>query len=91
MRKLSIVLLLWVVVLAAEVVEFDHNWAPHPLFNVMSQTPVGVEVVFSMHQMVIEEQEIDGVMMKAFGVPTVYLSKPGTPNLNGVSRIRESW
>jgi hypothetical protein len=86
MRKLSIVLLLWVVVLAAEVVEFDHNWAPHPLFNVMSQTPVGVEVVFSMHQMVIEEQEIDGVAMQSFGVPSVFLPDEGAPNLIGATR-----
>jgi hypothetical protein len=85
-RITSLLLIIATSSVAAELIMFDHNWAPHPLFNVMSQTPSGVELVFSMHQMVIEEQEIDGVMMKAFGVPTVYLSKPGTPNLNGVSR-----
>ena len=69
-----------------ETVNFDGSWGQHSLFNVVSQTSSGIDIVFSMHQMVIEEKEIDGVMMKSFGVPSVFIPAPGVPNLGGASR-----
>ncbi|MCK4756723.1 hypothetical protein KAS56_07300, partial [candidate division WOR-3 bacterium] len=71
---------------ADEVVTFDNNWASNPLFNVVSETSTGLQVVFSMHEMTIEEQLIDGVPMKSFGVPTVSIPDEGAPNLTGISR-----
>jgi hypothetical protein len=71
---------------AAETVTFDANWASNPLFNVVNETPFGIELVFSSHQVVIEEQVLDGVVHQIFGVPSVFVPTPGRPNLGGASR-----
>ncbi len=74
MRKILIItVLLLTVSFADEVVTFDNNWADNPLFNVNYETPSGIEIVFSMHEMVVAEMEIDGIMMKNFGVPGIFL------------------
>ena len=71
----------------AEKVTFDNNWADRSLFTVVSETPVGVEIVFSMHEMVVEEMEIGGMPMKNFGVPGMLLpNDEGAPNLTGTGR-----
>ncbi|NOR16776.1 T9SS type A sorting domain-containing protein [candidate division WOR-3 bacterium] len=85
-KVLFIMVLLLAVSFADEVVTFDNNWASNPLFNVVSETSTGLQVVFSMHEMTIEEQLIDGVPMKSFGVPTVSIPDEGAPNLTGISR-----
>jgi len=72
--------------LFGETVDFDGSWGQNSLFNVVSESSNGIEIIFSMHQMVIEEKEIDGIIMKSFGVPAVFLSSPGVPNLGGASR-----
>ncbi|MGB3340995.1 MAG: C25 family cysteine peptidase [bacterium] len=87
MRKtLGLFVILLALGFAAETVTFDANWASNPLFNVINQTPSGVELVFSSHQVVIEDQLLDGVVQKSFGVPSVFIAEPGVPNLNAVSR-----
>jgi len=88
MRKILIItVLLLTVSFADEVVTFDNNWADNPLFNVNYETPSGIEIVFSMHQMVVAEMEIDGTMMKNFGVPGIFLpNDEGAPNLAGTGR-----
>jgi len=88
MQKLALSLMLMIAAVnaATEVVAFEDNWASNPLFNIVSQTSWGCEFVFSMHQMVIEEQELDGTLMNAYGVPAVFLPRPGAPNINGASR-----
>ncbi|MCK4250536.1 hypothetical protein KAX97_03775 [candidate division WOR-3 bacterium] len=87
MKKIFIIMMLFVVAnFAAETITFDNNWADNPLFNVVSKTPMGIEITFSMHEMVIEEQLIDGVPMKSFGVPGVFLPYEGVPNLMGACR-----
>lgn len=82
-----VVLLSFLTGSAAEVVTFDRNWAEKPRFNVVSETPTGIEIVFSTHKMVVEERVIDGVPMKSFGVPSVFIPREGAPNLNGVTRF----
>ena len=88
MRKILIItVLLLTVSFADEVVTFDNNWADNPLFNVNYETPSGIEIVFSMHEMVVAEMEIDGIMMKNFGVPGIFLpNDEGAPNLAGTGR-----
>lgn len=87
MRKtLGLFVVLLALGYAAETVTFDANWASNPLFNVVNQTGFGVDLVFSSHQIVIEEQEIDGVVMKSFGVPAVFLPDEGVPNVTGATR-----
>jgi hypothetical protein len=72
---------------AAEVVAFEDNWGQYPLFNVVSENPSGMEIVFSVHEMVIEDIEVDGTMMKNFGVPGIFLfNDEGAPNLAGTAR-----
>ena len=86
-RTLGLFVVLLALGFAAEVVTFDGNWAPNPLFNVVSQGPNAVEVIFSTHEVVIEEMEIDGVTMKHFGIPGIFLpNDAGAPNLAGTGR-----
>jgi hypothetical protein len=87
MRKtLGLFVVLLALGFAAETVTFDANWASNPLFNVVSESRAGIDIIFSMHEMVIDEQMIDGVAMKSFGVPGVFLPYEGVPNLNGACR-----
>ena len=73
MRQLIIIALLGSIAFAAEVVTFDNNWGQHPLINVMSQSPAGLDIVFSTHRMVVNEMDIDGVVMRNYGVPGMFL------------------
>jgi hypothetical protein len=51
------------------------------------ETPMGIEITFSIHEMVIEETEINGVPMKTFGIPGIFLpNDEGAPNLAGTGR-----
>ncbi|MCK4421320.1 hypothetical protein KAW48_05930, partial [candidate division WOR-3 bacterium] len=87
MRRILILICLLPVLGFAEAVTFDNNWAENPLFSVISENPAGIEVVFSTHMIVIEETEIDGILMKTFGVPGVFLpNDEGAPNLAGAGR-----
>jgi len=83
----SLLVLLTSICLAAETEFFDNNWAPDPLFTLVSENPMSVEIVFSMHKMVIAEMEIDGVNMQIFGVPGILLpNDEGAPNLARTGR-----
>ncbi len=86
-RLIGIILLLSLFCFAAEIVTFDNNWAHSHLFNVVSETPSGLEIIFSIKKMVIEETDIDGVPMKTFGVPGIFIpNNEGAPNLAGTGR-----
>jgi hypothetical protein len=83
----SIVLLL-VVGYAAEIVTFENSWGENPLFNVVYEDQDGVEIVFSIHEMLIEENIIDKTHMKTFGIPGVFIpNEEGAPNLAGTGRF----
>jgi len=87
MQRISCFLLIFILAYAVDIVEFDDNWASNPLFNVVSQGPGGVEVVFSTQRVVIEEKDIDGVAMRHFGVPGIFLpNDAGAPDLAGTGR-----
>ncbi len=84
---IAMVLLLSSCFLSGEVVHFNGNWGQNHLFNVVSESPSGVEIVFSIHEMVIEEKVIDGKPMKAFGIPGIFLhNEEGAPDLYGTGR-----
>ncbi|MCX8015584.1 MAG: C25 family cysteine peptidase, partial [candidate division WOR-3 bacterium] len=71
-----------------EVINFTDNWGKDPLFNVAYSSNSELEIVFSIHQLVVSETEIDGVRMKTYGMPGVFLpNDEGAPNLGGVSRF----
>lgn len=85
-KIISLVLIIFVAGFA-RVVRFDNNWGKTPLINIIDQSPSGMNLVFSMHEMVIEDVNINGVMMQNFGVPGVFLpTDEGSPNLPAVSR-----
>jgi len=71
---------------STRIINFENNWARNPLFTVVSQNRGGVELVFSMHQLVREDQVIDGEVMSCYGVPGVFIARPGAPNLTGAAR-----
>ncbi|UCF71114.1 MAG: T9SS type A sorting domain-containing protein [candidate division WOR-3 bacterium] len=72
---------------AAETVAFTDNWGQYPMFNVVSEHPGGMEIVFSVHEMVIEDIDVDGVVMKNYGIPGIFLfNKEGAPNLPSTGR-----
>jgi len=64
-RMLIIAMLLVTAGFAVEVVTFDDNWGQDPQFNIMSETQSGMEIVFSLHEMLIEDVDIDGVPMES--------------------------
>jgi hypothetical protein len=88
MQRLSIlIILLLTVTFANQVVTFDNNWGEHPLFNVISESPRGMEVVFSVHEMVVEDMDVEGVPMQNYGVPGIFLfNNEGAPNLPSTGR-----
>jgi hypothetical protein len=88
MQRLFIfMMLLLTAAFANEVVTFENNWGEHPLFNVISESPNGVEIVFSVHEMVVENMDVDGVPMQNYGVPGIFLfNEEGAPNLPTTGR-----
>ena len=83
------ILFLFAVLFAAnsEIIKYTNNWGKHPMFNIVSETDAGLEIIFSTHQMCIEETEIDGIPMKSFGIPGIFLAnEEGAPNLAGTGR-----
>lgn len=86
MLRIVVFLALIITSVSAEFITFNDNWGSQPLFNVLHETPSGLELVFSMHEMVVEDVTTDGALMKTFGVPAVFMAEPGKPSLNGASR-----
>jgi len=71
----------------SEVLKFTDNWGRNPLFNIVTSSDAGMEIIFSCQQTVVEETTIDGVPMKTFGVPGMFLpNDEGAPNLQGTGR-----
>ncbi len=72
---------------SSEVVNFPNSLGKNNLFNVVSATDGGVELIFSVHQMVTDEIESDGAVMKTYGVPGMFLpNDEGAPSLQGTGR-----
>jgi hypothetical protein len=88
MQRLTILMVLLLTAgFAAEVVTFEDNWGQYPMFNIISESPSGMEIVFSVHEMVIEDMDIDGVSMQNLGVPGILLfGDEGAPNIAGTGR-----
>ncbi|MBS4016052.1 MAG: T9SS type A sorting domain-containing protein [Candidatus Latescibacteria bacterium] len=89
-KNILLTILVFVAVVFAansEVITYTENWGRNSMFNVASETDAGIEVVFSIHQMVIEEMDIDGQPMKSYGIPGIFLpNDQGAPNLAGTGR-----
>ena len=85
-RLLIIAMLLVTAGFAVEVVTFDDNWGQDPQFNILSETQSGMEIVFSLHEMLIEDVDIDGVPMESYGFASIYIPQVGAPSLGGATR-----
>ena len=71
---------------SAEVITFEDNWGEAG-FNLVSQGDFGVEVVFSITEMYMEDLMIDNQIMKTIQIPGVFLpNDAGAPNLPGNGR-----
>ncbi len=71
---------------AVETVAFEGGWGEYPQFNIVSQTRSGMEIVFSLHEMLIEEMVLDNVPMQSYGFASVYIPQAGAPSLGGATR-----
>ena len=88
MRKIAA---LMAVILSAgfctELITYSDSWGTRPLFNMVSETPGGVEIVFSIHEMIIEDIVVDNEQMQVFGIPGIFLfTDEGAPNLAGTGQ-----
>jgi hypothetical protein len=92
MRRLTLALAVVFAIAAtssalADVVTYDDSWGEAG-YNLISQTPSGVEVVFSISRMNVQDLVVDGQTMKVVGIPGIYLpNNEGAPNLPGNGRF----
>jgi hypothetical protein len=53
----------------------------------MSTTDAGIDIIFSIHTIITEETMVDGIPMKTYGIPGIFLpNDEGAPNLAGTGR-----
>ena len=72
---------------AFQTVAFESSWGEQPLFNIVSVDRSGIEVIFSLHEITIEDVNVDGTPMKNYGVPGIFLfNDEGAPNLPSTGR-----
>jgi len=84
---LPLLLITTVLAVNSQEIIFTDNWGKNPMFNIASKSDAGLEIVFSIHKMVVEEMQIDGVPMKTYGIPGIFLpNNEGAPNLAGTGR-----
>jgi hypothetical protein len=66
--------------------DFEGNWGS-PGFQLVSQRDDGVEMVYSLNRLRLEELEIDGETMQTLAIPGALLfNDQGMPNLPGMGR-----
>lgn len=74
-------------VLPGEIITFNSNWHTGHGFRIISETPLDMEIVFSLKEMTIDDIEINGITMKTVSIPGVFLpNNEGAPNLPGMGR-----
>ena len=71
----------------AEVINYDDSWGGQG-FNLISQDNNGVEIVFSITRLNIEDMNVNGENMQMVSLPGVILpNDEGAPNLPGTGRF----
>jgi hypothetical protein len=87
MQRLLIIAMLFVTAgFAVQVVTFDDTWGQDPQFNIIAETQSGMEIVFSLHEMLIEDVVIDNVPLQSYGLASIYIPQEGAPSLGGATR-----
>ncbi|MCK5454812.1 MAG: hypothetical protein KAJ16_10640, partial [Calditrichia bacterium] len=70
----------------AEVIAYSDNWGDSG-FNLENQSDRGVEVVFSVNELILEEQLINEELLKTVQLPGIFLpNDEGAPDLPGTGR-----
>jgi len=73
--------------LFAQTVEFEDSWGPGG-FTVVSQSPSGLEIVFSVPKVVFGEYTVGNEILATVAMPGVILpNDPGAPDLPGEGRF----
>ncbi len=87
-QTLTILLVLSFTGLASgEVITFDNPWGQAG-FNLVNQGSNGVEIVYSVSSMALEDLDVNGQVMKTVHIPGVILpNNEGAPNLPGQGRV----
>jgi hypothetical protein len=87
MRKVVVlIMLLWTVSLAG-VISFNNTSGKHHGFDMTLESPTGIEIVFSLKQLAIDEVEINGISLQRISIPGIFLpNNEGAPNLPGMGR-----
>lgn len=89
MRVIGIAVVLVAVVAASawgEVVTFSGSWG-NPGYTVAASSPVGVEVLYSVGQLGVEELVVDGETMHLIAIPGAFLpNDAGAPDLPRTGR-----
>ncbi|MBC8205453.1 MAG: hypothetical protein H8E87_08090, partial [FCB group bacterium] len=71
---------------SAEVITYSDSWGESG-FNLIDQDNSGVEIVFSITNMYIEDLVVDNQVMKEVQLPGIFLpNDAGAPNLPGTGR-----
>ena len=72
--------------IAAETYDFEGNWGA-PGWQLTSQRGDGVEIVYSLNQLRVEDLEVDGEVMQTLSIPGALLfNDEGMPDLPGMGR-----
>ncbi len=72
--------------LNAEIIDYDDSWGKGG-FSIVSQNAGGVEIVFSIDKLAVEEVRIAGEAMQQVCLPGCFLpNQAGAPNLPGLTR-----
>jgi hypothetical protein len=87
MRNLILGFALLSTALPGEIISFNSNWHTGHGFRPISETPSGMEIVFSLKEMTIDNIELNGIPMHSISIPGVFLpNNEGAPNLPGMGR-----
>lgn len=74
-------------VLPGEIISLNSNLHTGYGFRLISETPSGMEIVFSLNEMTIDNIEINGIPMQKISIPGIFLpNNEGAPNLPGMGR-----
>ena len=85
-RKVSAVIFFISIAAYSQKVKYDDSWGPQG-FSMSKSATTGTEVVFSVREFSLTEDNIDGEEVRTLQFPGVFLpNDEGAPNLPGSSR-----
>lgn len=87
MGILAILMLVFLNILVAENLVYPDSWSGNGI-SLKQESTQKLVLNFSIHDLMIDDLEVDGSTMKTLGIPGIFLpNDEGAPNLPGSSRI----